>query len=266
MHIRAILFSMGKKIDKLAGILFGTLCSHAYYMTMTKNLWLSLILTSVTMVALRRILKTVLRVRKSAGKRSLRARRQRAQKKMDTWLTAEESAASCDIAHLLSLAYPEEIAFINASAVHRRTGKAIPLVFLPRRTPLGDDDVLSAWKAHRGCDYVILASTAPAGSITCAGRLASPRVIIADRNLLEKLSVRHPEVLPDEPELSKERARPSLARLTDKKKAPRYLTYGALMFVFYLLLGAHAYLGAACIMLFLAGAGFHSAAAPERLL
>ena len=61
--------------------------------------------------------------------------------------------------------------------------------------------------------------------------LSGPRVAVVDRELLEKLAARHLPVI--EPKRAPRVARPRLrglaTRFTDRKKAPRYLLYGALM-------------------------------------
>ena len=98
--------------------------------------------------------------------------------------------------------------------------------------------------------------------------MSGPRVAVVDRELLEKLAARHLPVI--EPKRAPRVARPRLrglaTRFTDRKKAPRYLLYGALMLAFYWLLGARAYLAAALFMLLLAGLGLRTASAPEKLL
>lgn len=259
---------MGKKIDRIAGLILGTFCSYAYYMAMLKHPWIALALTGLTMLALRRITKTLCRMKEKFGRQSARARRQSARRRVEGWITAEEHEAAGDIAHLLARAYPEEIAAVNASPVYRKTGKRIPMLFLPRRTPLCEDDILSAWKMHRGREHVLLISTAPSGNLPRKAHLSHPRVITIDGDMLEKLAARHLETIAPAPQPAPRQKRmlPPLSRFTDRKKAPRYLMYGALMFICYLLIGQHAYLAAAITMLFLAGAGFHRAAAPERLL
>lgn len=81
---------------------------------------------------------------------------------------------------------------------------------------------------------------------------------VVDRELLEKLAARPFAVI--EPKRAPRTARPRLhglvTRLTDRKKAPRYLLYGALMLAFYWLLGARAYLGGRAVHAAARGAGF----------
>lgn len=259
---------MGKRIDALVAVALGAFAAYLFFLAATGRPILALALAGLCMLALRRVLKTAARRMERLRKRGARARKRCAKRRVEGWLVASEAEARSDIVHLLAQAYPGEIAAVNGQLIRRDTGALVPLVLLQRRAPLLCDDVLAAWRAHRGAESAILASTAPAGHDARMPSLSGPRVAVVDRELLEKLAARHLPVI--EPKRAPRTARPRLrglvTRFTDRKKAPRYLLYGALMLAFYWLLGARAYLAAALFMLLLAGLGLRTASAPEKLL
>lgn len=259
---------MGKRIDALVAVALGAFAAYLFFLAATGRPILALALAGLCMLALRRVLKTAARRMERLRKRGARARKRCAKRRVEGWLVASEAEARSDIVHLLAQAYPGEIAAVNGQLIRRDTGALVPLVLLQRRAPLLGDDVLAAWRAHRGAESAVLVSTAPAGNDARMPSLSGPRVAVVDRELLEKLAARHLPVI--EPKRAPRTARPRLrelaTRFTDRKKAPRYLLYGALMLAFYWLLGARAYLAAALFMLLLAGLGLRTASAPEKLL
>ena len=259
---------MGKKIDALVAVLLGTLAAYGFFLAATGRPYLALALAGVCMLALRRVMRTCSRAAARLRQSGARARRRCAKHRVEGWLLAREEDACSDIVHLLAQAYPAEISAVNGKLIRRDTGALVPLVFLPRRAPILADDVLSVWKAHRGAESAILVSTAPLGSGMRIPPLSGPRVAVVGCELLEKLAAKHlPVIAPTRaPSERESRVRGLLRRYTDRKKAPRYMLYGALMLAIYLLLGTRAYLAAALFLLLLAGLGLRRAGAPDKLL
>lgn len=259
---------MGKRMDSLVAVALGAFAAYLFFLAATGRPLLALALAGLCMLALRRVLKTAARWMERLRKRGARARKRCAKRRVEGWLVASEAEARSDIVHLLAQAYPGEIAAVNGQLIRRDTGALVPLVLLQRRAPVLCDDVLAAWRAHRGAESAVLVSTAPAGNDARMPSLSGPRVAVVDRDLLEKLAARHLPVIEPKraPRVARPRLRELATRFTDRKKAPRYLLYGALMLAFYWLLGARAYLAAALFMLLLAGLGLRTASAPEKLL
>ena len=141
---------MGKRMDSLVAVALGAFAAYLFFLAATGRPLLALALAGLCMLALRRVLKTAARWMERLRKRGARARKRCAKRRVEGWLVASEAEARSDIVHLLAQAYPGEIAAVNGQLIRRDTGALVPLVLLQRRAPLLVDDVLAAWRAHRG--------------------------------------------------------------------------------------------------------------------
>ena len=249
---------MAKRFDGLALVLLGGFAFFSFYMGAFHREWLAgaLALASVALASwfIRGLTGRMRAARGMSRKQAaLCARRTLLRWAMD------ESAASREAAALLEHAYPGENGYETAFLFRHPDGH-----------PLDSEDVLAAWRQHRGANRLLVLSTCPAdrAAASAAGELREPTTVLLDKEKVVSLLMKHPC---KEDEAGREERRKAAGKLqfsrgiVDRKKTPRQGMMAIVMLGMYFLLNRPVYLVMALSFGFLAGAGLKRPGAPARL-
>lgn len=247
---------MAKRIDRIVLMALGAFAFFSFYMGAYENEWAAGILAFLSVVLARRFLQ-------GCRWNGRRVKRNKAQKQAEATLLrwAIEGDGMDEARALLKAAYPgEDCGAVAVVARH------------PHGRPLDAEDVLDAWRKHRGEQRLTLLSTVPAGTeaMNTATERKYPSIALLDGERLRALLARFPIAGSEEEPREQEQApagggRKRIRVVADRKSVPRHGLLSAMLLAMYFVLGNPLYLAVALVLAMLAGIGLRKAAAPRRL-
>ncbi|MGI6240019.1 MAG: hypothetical protein ACOYI5_10390 [Christensenellales bacterium] len=245
---------MGGFIDRIAitALLAGAL--YLFFMSAFQSIPLAAASAFLAMALLKKLTGRIPR----GGLQNKRRARSEAADTLEEWAFLNRDEAREHVQALLARAYPGQMADASLSILSRH--------------PSGDrvtvDDVIAAWKRHRGGARAVIAafSRADDRAVALANALKSPQVRLIDGAQLAALIARHPPAEKSPPRAVKKTGRAkALLRAAGRARAGRCLASGGAMLLIYMITGMLTYLVAGAALVVIAGVSLKRRGMPRAL-